>query len=527
MLLDIFIETQILTEWTIVWLNLPILAHSAINPWIYAFHHGEMRVAAGKIAEDMVGVFGITPSNYGCSPARRDSNTNVELDDVNSCEGRRVAIENCFAAKQHHHHYHCSRRRCTELSGRHLDISPEADDSKSISGNCCQIDVIEEDARDLAKMLDPNYVIDRNHMIDSNHNIDKIKNLKYLLDPTFSKIRHLRRLNHKRCGSSAKSHEPQSISYQNLGCGALKKLHEMNTMSEPVLNCPVTISVQRSISKPRNASNNLSSVSDPNIKDTTTLSHKPKSTQSLHPNRCNDLPYQRKRLALGRSRIVVNKMGSRTLDLPPHDSSCLSLPNPGPRSNRSSPLQRLSPNRHVDTSYSRLTDFYNEEQGEAEDEPTRLPGIARESEVFVNFKGPTQARLLEPYNGNFLTRPVVHSEPSSPIGLLSINYPKLGDLVEDMGSNSSPESLTWQTKSPSPTRFSDPEYRPSVLLNIEDCSEVEGAENLADSVDPDELTEALLLERIRGFRLPEPVFSEHNSTRLGGAQLCANLPNFT
>lgn len=244
MLVDIFCGTNILSEWAVVWLGLPILAHSGANPWIYAFHHGEMRIAAGKIAEDLIALFGMTPGRYGCSPTRCGTNTNLELAEVNNEESnesrRHPPIEDCFAATKHHNVLY--NRRCLETSGRHTDISSEKHDIEHVASCSSRPDdIIEENIHDLTKMLDPKYIIDRNHVIDSNHNIDKIKNLKYLLDPTFNKIRHLRRLNHKRINGKSLPliSEPKFISYQNLksdGAHSSRKLLQLNALSDPMLN---------------------------------------------------------------------------------------------------------------------------------------------------------------------------------------------------------------------------------------------------------------------------------------------------
>lgn len=287
MLVDIFCGTNILSEWAVVWLGLPILAHSGANPWVYAFHHGEMRVAAGKIAEDLVALFGVMPSRYGCSPTRRGSNTNLELAEVNndSNESRRhPSVENCFTAAKHNVLY-ASRRSALEMSGRQTDISLEKHDHIEHAASCSRPDdIIEENIHDLTKMLDPKYIIDRNHVIDSNHNIDKIKNLKYLLDPTFNKIRHLRRLNHKRLNDKnfPLICEPKFISYQNLksdGAHGSRKFFPLNALSDPMLNGSNTSVVNTKdfnealchnnvVSQRRNS--NLSSMSDSNLKAVTT-----------------------------------------------------------------------------------------------------------------------------------------------------------------------------------------------------------------------------------------------------------------
>ncbi|XP_047363911.1 uncharacterized protein LOC124954687 isoform X1 [Vespa velutina] len=288
MLLDIFYDTNFLTEWAVVWLGLPILSHSGANPWIYAFHHGEMRIAAGKIAEDLVALFGVTPSRYGgCSPARRQSNTNLELAEVNNGNDirERQHVENCFAPKQQvSGNTHYSSKRCLDMSGRQGDISPERNEADhSSSSKYHPNEIVEEDIEDLRKMLDPKYIIDRNHVIDSNHNIDKIKNLKYLLDPTFGKIRHLRRLNRKRLLSknfSKKWSEPKFISYQNLNsdCGANRKFLRFNAMSDPALNAVAdsqsndidrTLDVDataKDMDPDERGNSNLSSMSYPNIR---------------------------------------------------------------------------------------------------------------------------------------------------------------------------------------------------------------------------------------------------------------------
>ncbi|XP_018360776.1 PREDICTED: uncharacterized protein LOC108759708 [Trachymyrmex cornetzi] len=251
MLVDIFYGTNILSEWAVVWLGLPILAHSGANPWIYAFHHGEMRIAAGKIAQDLVALFGVMPGHYGCSPTRCGTNTNLELAEVNydeeSNESRRhPPVEDCFTTTKHHKALY--KNRYLEISGRHTDISLEKHDNEHIA-SCSNRpgDIIEENIHDLTKMLEPRYIIDRNHVIDSNHNIDKIKNLKYLLDPTFNKIRHLRRLNHKRINGNNLPlifESEKFISYQNLksnGSHSNRKFLQLNALSDPILNIDTSV----------------------------------------------------------------------------------------------------------------------------------------------------------------------------------------------------------------------------------------------------------------------------------------------
>ncbi|XP_029174222.1 uncharacterized protein LOC114942909 [Nylanderia fulva] len=287
MLVDIFCGTNILSEWSVVWLGLPILAHSGANPWIYAFHHGEMRVAAGKIAEDLVALFGVMPSRYSCSPMRRGTNTNLELAEVNndSNESRRhPSVEDCFATAKPHNIFYASRKSALETSGRQTDISLEKHDHIDHVASCSSrpADIIEENIHDLTKMLDPKYIIDRNHVIDSNHNIDKIKNIKYMLDPTFNKIRHLRRLNHKRLSGKGFPiiSETKFISYQNLksdGAHASRKFLPLNALSDPMLNGSNTSVVDTKDFNealrcnnvvPQRRNSNLSSMSDSNLKAT-------------------------------------------------------------------------------------------------------------------------------------------------------------------------------------------------------------------------------------------------------------------
>ncbi|XP_031784437.1 uncharacterized protein LOC100123353 isoform X3 [Nasonia vitripennis] len=242
MLLDIFCGTDILSDLTI-WLGLPILAHSGTNPWIYAFHHGEMRVAAGKIAEELVALFGVSPSRYGCSPARRGSHTDLELAEVNgaSQEERRPPVEDCFAAKHHHQSLVYASRRCLESST-----------SRHGCGNVLSREEPEQEVRDLARMLEP-------ECVDSNHNVERIRSLKYLLDPGFGKIRQLRRLNqqqHKRLPAGFQ------LRYRSLEPGA-GTYGRRGTMSEPML------SAERGAGEParRQPRAQLASVSESNIRE--------------------------------------------------------------------------------------------------------------------------------------------------------------------------------------------------------------------------------------------------------------------
>nr|XP_034177731.1 uncharacterized protein LOC117603082 [Osmia lignaria]XP_034177732.1 uncharacterized protein LOC117603082 [Osmia lignaria] len=573
MLLDIFCGTNILSEWTVVWLGLPIMAHSGVNPWIYAFHHGEMRVAAGKITEELVALFGVTPSRYGCSPMRRGSNTNMELAEVNnSNEARRHPVEDCFAAKQNSNLY--ASRRCLEVSARHTDISPERNVDRT-SSSSKQEDIVEEDIHDLTKMLDLKYIIDRNHMIDSNHNIDKIKNIKYLLDPTFNKIRHLRRLNHKRLTSKNFSNpsEPKFTSYQNLKTDGTLKATQMNTMSDPVLSADSPLMHTKEFndtlspvaSKRRNS--NLCSMSDSNIKAATGLSSEVTlrlpsdrnvtdthrySVQNLDHSRCEgglakhvmlsrQLESHKRFQIHPRPRVKINNSFDRTspnLNLRLQNSyTSPSTPDSARSSLLNSPRQKTSP-KHMTIISNKLANLVNTTESRAD--PSMVLQIRRNMEILkhsesINTIEPmSHLRLLEPYKiMETLAVPAIHSEPPSPIDPLP-----LASLEEEDARNtetSKPSVNIDRSKSPlgnrrSPVRHSDPVI-PSVLLNIEDFSEENehtkdksshetSSNNVTPpgqlaSMEPIDLFEALLKnsERCREGRLPEPIFTEHDSTR--------------
>ncbi|XP_078033181.1 uncharacterized protein LOC144467992 [Augochlora pura] len=531
MLLDIFCGTDILSEWAVVWLGLPIMAHSGVNPWIYAFHHGEMRVAAGKITKELVALFGVTPSRNGCSPLRRGSDTNMELAEVNnSHDGRRHPGGNRFATKQNGGLY--TSRRGLNISGRHTDASPEANLDQTSCGSR-QVDIDEEDIHDLAKMLDQKYIIDRNLMIDSNHNIDKVKNLKYRLDPTFNKIRHLGRLNHKRFTSKnfSKPSEPKFTSYQNLDSnGTLnRKTLQMNTVSDPVLSADSPMvhakdfhdALAASNSKRRNS--NLCSMSDPNIKAATGQSeinlrlpatghvvdtHR-YSVQNLDHNRCEgglakqamlsrQLECHRRSQISPRPRIKINTLGRTSPNLNLRFQQSYTSPTT-PESICSSVFdgsrQRMSP-KHMVITPNRLANL------------THLDSSVRSS---------PQTRLIDT-----LIVPTIHSEPPSPIDPLP-----LASLAEESTKmeTSNPCINLERAKTPmgnrrSPVRNSDPVI-PSVLLNIEDysddcretskssrdCSPVSLPINvLAPFMEPIDLFEALI-------KKSDPIFAEHDSTR--------------
>lgn len=503
MLLDIFCGTRTLSEWSIVWLGLPILAHSGVNPWIYAFHHGEMRVAAGKIAEDVVTLFGIHPSRYGCSPVGRGG-SNLELAEVNNKnnnEERRPPVEDYFAAK--HQNNYCPRDRRPDIINNDTDISPEGNDSrKRFSHYESTVDIVEENVHDLAKMLGPEYAIDRCHIIDSNHNVDKIKNLKYLLDPTFNKIRHLRRLNQKSeiyCGSRelGKRHDdPKYTSYQNLtGRRSLK----INALSDSMLNaetpCNDPSELCESIHKEmlrlrRRRDSGLASISDPNIK----------AFHQLAKSRC--------------TRVIPECHGYSALSL--DNARCQPIRKLDRRTSRGEIAAKWrQASKQLTVTANKLSNFFHPERPTnfrvnrttdttslslCNDASTNFICL-RHSESISGIDRTCSTRLLEPTRFmNTLTVPTIHSEPPSPVDPRPLDSLREEELQEE------PEkSFSRRGSSKSPIRHSDPV--PYVLLNIEDFDKAS-----AHSIDPAELAEALAKSTIE-CRLSENLFNEHNSTR--------------
>ncbi|XP_043480384.1 uncharacterized protein LOC122510054 isoform X2 [Leptopilina heterotoma] len=571
MLLDIFCGTNILSEWTI-WLGLPVLAHSGANPWIYAFHHGEMRIAAGKIADDLVAILGVKHNRCGCSPIRRGSNTNLELAELNNSDERQP-VEDCFAAKQHNYKLYTSRR-CLEMSGKLADISPEQGNMDSSSNSCNQENIIEENIHDLTKMLDPNYIIDRNHIIDSNHNIDKIKNLKYLLDPTFNKIRHLRRLNQKRIINKnlQKSEEPRFTSFQNLKSSEISNKKKLNTTSDPALNSENSNNenvysnhaICHDSGRCQRRDSNLSSLSDPNIKTAMRDSNvclrllpNSNSKSHIHGHSVQNLSNNKCETSLAKSLAQCRHLENQKKFSPWHpqlrstskpidriDTSCVtfdprlqdcsnnSLPNSeiSKTNSKSTIRQKISPKR-LNITPNWLANYI--------DSKTKISGNTTDSKVILDltkksherlkstewtFKVTSQSRLLIPSKiTNSLNVPIVHSEPPSPIEfipLTSLEEKKVRYV------NITPR-LQAAKKIRSPVRHSDPVI-PAVLLSIEDCciSPTKSNENICNcwsdtssnttpTFDPIELSEALLksTELRRESKLTDSIFVEHDSTR--------------
>ncbi|XP_057337173.1 uncharacterized protein LOC130675473 [Microplitis mediator] len=540
MLLDVFCGTRILSEWSVVWLGLPILAHSGVNPWIYAFHHGEMRVAAGKIAEDVVTLFGIHPSRYGCSPVGRGG-SNLELAAVNkSHEDRRPPVEDCFAAKQQNNFYPVKDKR-SETTSNNVEISPEGNDSgKRFSQYESVVDVIEEDVHDLAKMLGADFAIDRCHVIDTNHNVDKIKNLKYLLDPTFNKIRHLRKLNHKPmacCGKHQRDNQGNNlnqfkfISYQNLKSDInSRRTLKLNALSDPTLNVDTpysdSVDLGEGLHKDtllrfnQRRDSGLASMSDSNIKAINLV--KSHSHRVVVPE-CHRYSVQ----SLDHSRCLIQ---SRK----PDRKTSRDL-NPVKTRSEIAAKWRQAASKQLTVTANKLTSFFHPEhhrlynfRGSQQttastsssshlQAPQKYLDSLRHSEsISCGIERSTCSKLLEPARlTSTLTVPIIHSEPPSP----QVDFPPLAALREEESADD-PEAVRYpQTRrgsSKSPVRHSDP--FPYVLLNIEDFDRKispDVSSHTLRSIDPDELIAALskTSQSPELRRSSTNLFPEHDSTR--------------
>lgn len=524
MLVDIFCGTKILSEWAVVWLGLPILGHSGANPWIYAFHHGEMRVAATKIAEDVVTRFGIHPSRYGCSPIRRGSNTNLELAEVNkSSEARRPPVEDCFAAKHQSPFQVKEKIRCPgERTASKTDISPEGVDSRRrFSAGSLSGDIVEEDIHDLTNMLRPEYAIDRNLLIDSNHNVNKIQNFKYLLDPTFNKIRNLRLLNTKRSSSkpSRRVDEPKFISYQNLKSddGGHRKI-QLNTMSDPVLNAEspggegdedLSEILCRDPVLCRRRNSNLASMSDPNIKATNVSGGSSKIYRGR--DNVNDDVHRYSVQSLDNARHTIHcrmidnlkrsncRRRGTSLGTSDYESTCrdMQIRENSRIAGRVSPNKFKYPIMQITLTTNKLANLFGADHERMQsvresvvEGPPLRPTMARQnsesikhSESICGIQQTTRSGLLEPSRFmDSLMVPTIHSEPPSPIDPLP-----LGSLKEEeppsrihrhhqsnTNRQSSPMSRNssnpvMESSLPSPTTPAETTI-PFVLLNVEDFS---------------------------------------------------------
>ncbi|KAK0095894.1 hypothetical protein PV326_007131, partial [Microctonus aethiopoides] len=527
MLLDIVCGTKILSDWSVVWLGLPIFAHSGVNPWIYAFHHGEMRVAAGKIAEDIIALFGIHPSRYGCSPMGRGG-SNLELAEVNNKsnnEGEhRPPVEDCFAAKYHNNFY--SRERCGELASNDTDISPEGNNLDQHRSHCSEFtaDIVEENVDDLSQMLRADYAYNRCHIIDANHNVGKIKNLKYLLDPTFNKIRHLRRLNQKATidceGKKYPRHceEPKFISYQNLKSDFNnRKIMKLNTLSDPMLNAEIPYNESSDINEElqnetlrlcQRRDSGLASMSDPNIKGINmmkTRNHQVTSdchdysVLSLNYSQC--LPTNRKQDKKITCEINTGKTRGEIASKWRNASKQLTV-----TANKLSSLFHL--------------DLYRPNNLQCSNACLDIQAIPsdsdsiRHSESISGLDRSTCSRLLEPARlMNSLTVPTIRSEPPSPIDPCPLgSLREEEDSLEEL-SGICQSQVQHHGYNKSPVRHSDP--IPYVFLNIEDFDREINA-NEKHSIDPEKLTQALIYTNkkpIENITLSQSLFPEHNSIK--------------
>lgn len=67
MLMDVFVGTNILSEWVTVYLALPILASSAFNPWVYGYRNAELRAAVRRVVDDFLTALGFTYRSHQTS----------------------------------------------------------------------------------------------------------------------------------------------------------------------------------------------------------------------------------------------------------------------------------------------------------------------------------------------------------------------------------------------------------------------------------------------------------------------------
>lgn len=67
MLMDVFLDTNILSAWISIYLALPILASSAFNPWIYGYRNSELRCAVRRVIDDLLTALGFTYRSHQVS----------------------------------------------------------------------------------------------------------------------------------------------------------------------------------------------------------------------------------------------------------------------------------------------------------------------------------------------------------------------------------------------------------------------------------------------------------------------------
>lgn len=65
--MDVFAGTNILSAWIAVYLALPILASSGINPWVYGYRNSELRAAVRRVVDDLLTALGFTYRSHQVS----------------------------------------------------------------------------------------------------------------------------------------------------------------------------------------------------------------------------------------------------------------------------------------------------------------------------------------------------------------------------------------------------------------------------------------------------------------------------
>lgn len=524
MLLDIFCGTKLLTDWSVFWLSLPILAHSGLNPWIYAFHHGEMRIAAGKIAENLLILFGIYPSRYGCSPMRRSINFQLSDINKNNDDEQRPPVEDCFAAKSTNSNYYTVQKKQSNIE---VDISPEDNENKNSKNFSSVSAIIEEDVNDLAKMLEKDYINNRNRIIDKNYNIKKLKNLKYLLDPTFNKIRHLRHLNSNNnininnshdacCKNHRRIDETKFKSYQNLKSELVNNRKKINAISEPMLNNTdiqyddedddddddVSINEllnDRIMRLKQRRDSGLSSLSDPNIKsiNNTIIKLKYDHSTNYHGHSIQNLD----------KNILHNCQLKNKNDII---------------------FKCRKASRKLTITANKLTNLFNNER-------QNYHGIKNNTKNIETIVGidkliyvSKQKKYLEANRKyNLLTLPRIRSEPPTPVEPLDCLEEESSNDEDDVDDDNTRnkidinfrnnDSTSRRNSSKCAERYSDP-IVPYVLLNIEnfDDDDDDDSDNNDNSkvtksmkINPIELSNALLKSSDADRKLSGNLFNEH------------------
>ncbi|PSN30194.1 hypothetical protein C0J52_27323 [Blattella germanica] len=84
MLLDVFRGSRILSDWTAIYLSLPIFASSAVNPWVYGYRNSEVRTSVQRVLEELLNRLGFEPSHYGCPELLATTNAGGDQAELNS-----------------------------------------------------------------------------------------------------------------------------------------------------------------------------------------------------------------------------------------------------------------------------------------------------------------------------------------------------------------------------------------------------------------------------------------------------------